>query len=561
MLADPHSPAFFPRASRARGTSCTGRYVTDDLRADDLSDAGSGPMSSARPPIWSYAVLGLAILGVALAAWRPTPAGVWHDDGVYVMIGKSIAEGDGLRYTGVVDAPPAAKFPPLYPVLLSALWALTGGIGAVTLLAEMLNLAMTGAAGALFAWALHTQAGLKQRAALAAGLLAFVSADLLRFALIPLSEPLFLLLLMGSLVAWGSAVREKAPSGAPLGSLLVLLVLSRTAGAAAVAGFGAALFVRVGPRRALMVVAPAVVTMIAWGAWAAQRAREIPEGLADVLGPYSGWLMGQMLGAPAAFLGRLPSHAVDVAERVAVLVLPGLGGTVLWVAVIPLSAYALLGAIKLGRDFPPMVWIAAAYVLLLVVWPYTDRRLVSPLHPFIVGFIVVGAVEATRRIGRRQLRAAVVAGAVAWMGWYAISSAARIADGWPVSAYRIRSAALATALETLQTTAPPDAVVGAPELWPALYLHGGWSVIPSALFAPAAATDEGPIWGTPDQQLAVWRAAGLNHLILEQGGQIHGAALDALEAECPGAVNILARMPPQMLVRISWGTCGAAPPG
>ena len=37
--------------------------------------------------------------------------------------------------------------------------------------------------------------------------------------------------------------------------------------------------------------------------------------------------------------------------------------------------------------------------------------------------------------------------------------------------------------------------------------------------------------------------------------------LDALEAECPGAVNILARMPPQMLVRISWGTCGAAPPG
>ena len=42
----------------------------------------------------------------------------------------------------------------------------------------------------------------------------------------------------------------------------------------------------------------------------------------------------------------------------------------------------------------------------------------------------------------------------------------------------------------------------------------------------------------------MWRAAGLNHLILEQGGQIHGAALDALEAECPGAVNILARMPP-----------------
>jgi hypothetical protein len=58
-----------------------------------------------------FVILGLVLLVVAFAAWRPTPAGVWHDDGVYVMVGNALAAGDGLRYSGVVGAPPAAKSP------------------------------------------------------------------------------------------------------------------------------------------------------------------------------------------------------------------------------------------------------------------------------------------------------------------------------------------------------------------------------------------------------------------------------------------------------------------
>jgi hypothetical protein len=341
--------------------------------------------------------------------------------------------------------------------------------------------------------------------------------------------------------------------------LLVLLVLTRTAGVAAVAGVGLALLLRAGLLRTLTVVTPAVGTLVAWGMWAGRRAAEIPQGLGDVLGPYMGWLLGQMAAAPRAFVGRLPEHAEQVGSRVAVLLLPGTSGVWTWVACVPLVVLAVVGIRKLHRVFPPFVWTAGAYPGLLLVWPYTDRRLVAPLHPFMVAFIVAGALELAERVkGERAVRV-VAAVALLWMGGYTVMTTSRIAQGWPAAAYRIRSDALATGLESLRQAAPAGAVVGAPELWAALALHGGWTVIPSALFVPAAPVDERPIWGLPQEQLDLWRSMGLEVVLLEQGGLIHGDALNAMEERCPGSVTILARMPPQMLVHVRWEGCPEAP--
>lgn len=506
---------------------------------------------------WPYLLLGLAILAVALSAWRPMPAGLWHDDGVYVLIGKSLAEGHGLSYHGVVGSPPAPKFPPLYPGVLAVLWGLFGGVGAVTLVAELLNLVLIAVAGALLGWTLHRHAGMPQKLALGTGLLAFVSADLLRPALIPLSEPLFMALLMGVLATWprerGSDIRR---AWLPV-ALLVLLVLTRTAGVAAVAGVGLASLLRLGVRRSLMLLAPALVTLLAWGTWAGRRAAEIPEALRDVLGPYMGWLTGQILSDPVAFAARLPQHGSEVASRVAVFLLPGTDGAVLWVAFLPLLALAAVGARRLHGRHPALVWTAAAYVGLLLVWPYVDRRLVAPLHPFMVALIVAGALTVLQRLEGRPSARVFLALAFLWMGAYGVQTASRIASGWPVAAYRIRADALATGLEALEQAAPQGAVVGAPELWAALSLHGGWTVVPSALFAPAATVDERPVWGTPEEQLALWRTTGVELLLLEQGGQIHGDALNVQEEACPGSVRILARMPPQMLVRLHWEVCAS----
>jgi hypothetical protein len=222
-------------------------------------------------------------------------------------------------------------------------------------------------------------------------------------------------------------------------------------------------------------------------------------------------------------------------------------------------AVAVVGVRRIHRHFPAFTWTALAYLGLLMLWPYVDRRLVAPLHPFMVGLVVAGALELAERAKSMRVTRIVAGAALLWMGGYSVMTTNRIAHGWPVSAYRIRADALATGVESLSRAAPPGAVVGAPELWAALSLHGGWTVIPSALFAPAVTVEERPIWGTAEEQVALWRSAGMDHLLLEQGGQIHGDALNLQEERCPGSVTILARMPPQMLVRIRWQGCPDAP--
>jgi hypothetical protein len=166
--------------------------------------------------------------------------------------------------------------------------------------------------------------------------------------------------------------------------------------------------------------------------------------------------------------------------------------------------------------------------------------------------VCVGAVEGGRKLVDLRARRVLGAAVFLWVGAYVVASAARDARGWAVAGYRLRASRLAAAVEALAKTAPADAVVGAPEFWAALHLHGGWEATPSARFTPRAEDEATPVWGTPGQQLSLWWNAGVDHLLLEQGGLVHGAALDLLEERCPGSVRILARMPPQMLLRLTW---------
>jgi len=108
---------------------------------------------------------------------------------------------------------------------------------------------------------------------------------------------------------------------------------------------------------------------------------------------------------------------------------------------------------------------------------------------------------------------------------------------------------LARAVEAVRERVPSTGVVGAPELWSGLALHTSRSVAPSARLQPG---EGGPVWGTPADQFAVWSAAGIDHIVLENAGVVHLAALDELEARCPGAVQLQASWAGGLLVRLGW---------
>jgi hypothetical protein len=505
-----------------------------------------------RSRLWPYLVLGLGLLVVGLAFWRPVPAGVWHDDGVYVITGRALAHGRGLHYVGVPGSPPAVKFPPGYPLFLAGLWVILGSLGPVTLAAELLNLVLMAAAGAVTAWVLRRHAGFSLPMALGAAAVGFASADVWQPALVPLSEPLFMLLAACALAAWGFAARPDDRRGvAALALLLVAAVLTRSAALAVVVGCGVALAAARGVRAALIATVPALATAVAWGAWAASKVPEIPVGARDILGPYGSWLTAQTLGAPKVFLADLPWQAGALWNRAASFLVPGLEGRLLTLAAIPLVALAVVGAVRLLRTFPALTWSLAAYFGMLMMWPFVERRLVAPAHPWVVVAVAAGLLEVARRVPV-PVRRVLFGAAAVWVAAFAAVTTGRAVRGWAASGYRLRADRMANAIVTLEKTVPPGSVVGAPEFWPGIILHREWFSIPSARFTPRSEDEATPIWGTPEQQLALWWRYAVGYVLLEQNGLIHGDALNRLQAVCPGSAVILARMPTQMLVRLQW---------
>ena len=524
-----------------------------------MRDTAPSQTVLARRGVWRFLLLGVVLLALGLASWRPVPAGVWNDDGVYVLVGKALAQGDGLSYAGVPGSVPAVKFPPIYPLVLAALWSVLSDIGPVTLSAVFLNLLLLAGAGTLLAFALQRSQALDNKAAIAVAGVAFMAADVWRLGLVPLSESLFIALMAAALACWADASRASDRFGAALLSvILTVALLTRSAGVALVLGFAISLVLSRGVRAAAAIVGPPVAVGFGWNAWASARSATIPEGMRDILGPYGGWLTEQLLDAPVEFLLAMPSHLREITRLIFTLLLPGLSGPVFLTAAILLGGLIAYGLLLLRRRFTPITWVALAYGAMLLVWPFVDRRLVTPLHPLLVVAICVSILELWRTMSQRSARMAFACAAALWVSAHAGVSAWRAYDGWAAAPYRLRSEQLATAVETLRQTAPANAIVGAPEFWAALHLHGGWPAVPSALFIPRSS--EGvPVWGTPDDQIALWWVAGVEYLVLESGGRIHGDALDFVEQRCPGAVGIVARMPPQVLVHIRWsGGCASA---
>jgi len=67
-------------------------------------------------------LLAVFVFGVANLISAPYPVGIFHDDGVYLILAKALASGDGYRYLHLPGAPLATHYP----------WQLRTGMPAAT---------------------------------------------------------------------------------------------------------------------------------------------------------------------------------------------------------------------------------------------------------------------------------------------------------------------------------------------------------------------------------------------------------------------------------------------
>jgi hypothetical protein len=62
---------------------------------------------------------------LAFFHWDLPSLGAYHDDGVYLVTAKAIAEGKGYRIESLPDERWQTKYPPIYPLALAAVWRLS----------------------------------------------------------------------------------------------------------------------------------------------------------------------------------------------------------------------------------------------------------------------------------------------------------------------------------------------------------------------------------------------------------------------------------------------------
>ena len=524
-------------------------------------EPGIGPTARRIPGLLIPLIVAVGLGVVGLLVWAAVPPGVWHDDGAYLLLGKSLADGDGLRYSQVPGSPPGAKFPPLYPLFLALLWRVAPEAVGQGSLASFFNVAFVASSGGLFVGYLRSL-NFSWLSSVATAVLLWLLPDLWRLALVPLSEPLFLVALVAAL--WVGSHLEAQPTWRRLGAFLTAFAVAyhtRNMGLAIGIAVPLALLMRGRMAWAFRSAGGGALIIAPWIFWSGRAAAAIPGPLRDTLGPYTGWLASQVRGEGGSF-GVLFARALALAGRIVAIFFPGAQG---WEAVsvgVVACAVLIVGVRRLSVQTWTPILTAALLTGMLWLWPYQELRLVMPLVPVLGMVLVAGfgleAERFTRRIlvdGPRADAKTLLIGAMGPVWILALVSVSVIAlgGGRHVEPLRVRELMLARAVQAVEERVPPNGVVGAPELWAGLALHTGRRVAPSARFQPAG---DGPIWGDPREQFAVWSASGIEYVVLENAGLVHQEALDELDARCPGAVQLQASWAGGMLVRLDWDdTC------
>ena len=454
---------------------------------DDSEPAVRTTFADSRTIGLLVAAVALAIALVAVPNW---PAGVFQDDGIYVILGKALATGEGYRYLNLPGAPYATHYPPGYPLFLALLWRVSPqfpqNVGLFTFAnAGFLALAAFGT----FRFA-HRRLGLSSLGAAAVAIAGSVSMPAIIFGVFVLSEPMFMALLLPLLI-YAERVSERAGWRDALfvGLAGGALAMVRTTAMFVVPAFALVLLFRRRVVPAVCAMVGCAVFLVPWHLWVAAHGAEVPPVLLGKYGPYDAWLTNairehglpfvlQVIWTNARALYGMLWVMFTGSETTPVVLHP----PVVIAALIVLA----LGAWRFARRAPVTAWFVAAYMALVVIWPFEPTRFVWALLPLFCAMVALGigaVVEWGPAAPMRYVRIASLAACgalVAGFGWYNVTG---IRQQWRDSVPRVTAARATPVVEWVRASTRPTDVI-AMEDDPLLYLYTGRRTVPVGTFTP-----------------------------------------------------------------------------
>ena len=452
------------------------------------SRVGASALSDARVVGVIVATIALAIAIAAIPNW---PVGVFQDDGIYAVLGKALAGGEGYRYLNLPGAPYATHYPPGYPLFLAILWKLSPEFPQNVALFTFANAGFLGlAAFAAFRYS-RSQLGLSTLGASLVGVAGTVSVPALIFGVFVLSEPMFMALL---LIVLTFAERQAEDADWKAGLFVGLaggaLAMVRTTGMFVVPAFALVLLFR---RRFLAAACAALgcaVFIVPWNLWVSAHAAEIPPVLLGKYGPYDAWLSN-----------AVRAHGAPFVWDVVVRNLRALYG-MLWVmftggeaspkplhipAAVCAATVIAIGAWRLVRRAPVTAWFLAAYMALVIVWPFEPTRFVWALLPLFGAMLALGIAFVVERspvsLPLRAMRHVALAACALLIVGFAMYNVNGVRQGWRDSVPRVTAARATPVVEWIRASTRPTDII-AMEDDPLVYLYTGRRAVPMGTFTP-----------------------------------------------------------------------------
>ncbi len=433
-------------------------------------------------------VMALVALAIGLSIIDSLPVGIMHDDGMYVILAKSLATGHGYRWLHLPDAPSATHFPPGYPAVLALLWWIFPAFPANVLAFKVANACFTAASAYLLVRFMRER---WQFRSLSVGLytaLVMFGIPILALSSMVMSEPLFLTLTLAALLLAERVVdgAEKRPVAvAALGLLVGFDTLVRSHGIALVAAMSLVLLLRRRWRDVLLFVAPAFALLLPWQLWVSVHSGLVPEPMGGNYESYGKWLSLGIRTDGIAILWRTAMKTIPmIGSMIGPLSTPSMPGWPRITAMCVLGVLAAIGARPIARRAPVTGLFLLAYMAIVILWPFAPARFLWCLWPLVLLPVVVGARTVfTWRppaAGSRVARYALLAGAVLVAAGHTRYTVRGYSGHWWASIARTNAAMLRPLVQWAQRT-PPRAVLGVEEE-STVYLYTGRRTVPIQTF-------------------------------------------------------------------------------
>ncbi len=486
------------------------------------------------------------VVGGCVAAVMPGAlVGVFYDDGIYLALAKSLAEGHGYHLLYLPGAPGGVHYPFGYPGFLAALWTLWPHFPANVALFRAANVLLMAIFAALTVGHLGERFLGRRWAGALVVALASTALPLVTVATVLFAEPLFLALAAGACWVAEAATRAEGRRGALVavlaGALAGSAALTRSIGISLVLGIVVTLLLARRTRAALIVGAVAAAILAPWSAWVAAHHAELDGAIASGYGTY-----GDLLKQSGWGWLSLRSFA-DVGRPLGTIALPPVPGLRALLA-IPACALLLFGLVRLVRAIPTLGWTLVFYLGIVLVWPYGPDRFLWAALPWLAIAFVLGVEAAWRRSAEasvaagKVMRIAAAAGALGVGVGFGIFQVRGFANGWATSTQRGISETMSTILPWIREKTEPGAVI-AGEDEALLWLYTGRRAVPNYLWRVRGRSAE----GLGADSLHAWLDRnGANYVILTGPRSDPATALDALMGKRPGYLEIIQVWPGPM---------------